>query len=154
MSFPKAVPEPWLRMRVECVCMGGWGGRWDRRFDAGQRLWGLEECGTGMLTRSWIKKEGDILFNSLPKSAGVCESLQKAFPSEGGLNTVRTRGGGGGMMVWKERGRGRSGRVGRGRVQSSDICEYRLLVFRATAQRWEWPTCDFTTLLVVFVERK
>lgn len=46
-----------------------------------------------MLTRSWIKKEGDILFNSLLKSAGVCESLQKAFPSEG-LNTVRTRGGG------------------------------------------------------------
>lgn len=43
------------------------------------------------LTRSRIKKEGDILFNSLLKSAGVCESLRKAFPSEG-LKTVKTRG--------------------------------------------------------------
>lgn len=41
----------------------------------------------GFVRRSWIKKGGDILFNSLLQSAGVCESLQKAFPSEG-LNTV------------------------------------------------------------------
>lgn len=41
-----------------------------------------------------------------------------------------------------------------GRVQRSDICEHRLLVFRATAPRWERPTWDFTTHLVVFVKRK
>lgn len=83
-----------------------WVGGWGKRWDAGQRWWSLEECGTGMLTRSWIKKEGDILFNSLLKSAGVCESLQKAFPSEG-LNTVRTRWG----VVWKEKDGGWGGGV-------------------------------------------
>lgn len=64
----------------------GWGGV------GGQSWCDLEDRVTGVLRRSWIKKGGDILLNSLLKSAGVCESLQKAFPSEG-LNTVEKGGG-------------------------------------------------------------
>lgn len=100
------------------VARDEWGGA-GMGGDGGQRWCGFQERETGMLPRSWIKKEGDILFNSLLKSAGVYESLQKAFPSQG-LNTVEKGG-----RVWKVRGREKSGRErltgAGGRIQRNDM---------------------------------